>query len=151
MRKETSMRSASTWLWIVLASSPAAAQVPPSADEIARYTGLHAAAAKGDIMGIAVAGMARANLEQRDRNGRTPLHVAAFLKQYAVARALLAAGANTNALEAQKYDIVTIAAVANDVDMLKLALAAGASAKNITSPYEGTALIAAAQADSIGR
>ena len=138
------MRSASTWLWIVLASSPAAAQVPPSADEIARYTGLHAAAAKGDIMGIAVAGMARANLEQRDRNGRTPLHVAAFLKQYAVARALLAAGANANALEAQKYDIVTIAAVANDVEMLKLALAAGASARNITSPYEGTALIAAA-------
>ncbi len=60
------------------------------------------------------------------------------------ARALLTAGANANALEAQKYDIVTIAAVANDVDMLKLALAAGASARNITSPYEGTALIAAA-------
>ena len=120
------------------------AQVPPSTEEIARYTGLHAAAAKGDIMGIAVAGMVKANLEARDGNGRTPLHVAVFLKQYAVALALLTAGADANALEAQKYDIATIAAVANDVDMLKLALAAGASAKNITSPYEGTALIAAA-------
>ena len=125
-------------------ATQAFAQVPPSADEIARYTGLHEAAAKGDIMGIAVASMAKANLEQRDRNGRTPLHVAAFQKQYAAARALLVAGANANALENQKYDIVTIAAVANDVDMLKLALATGASAKNITSPYEGTALIAAA-------
>jgi hypothetical protein len=120
------------------------AQVPPSTDEIARYTGLHEAAAKGDIMGIAVAGMARANLEQRDSHGRTPLHVAVFQKQYAAARALLTAGADANALENQKYDIVTIASVANDVEMLKLALAAGASARNVTSPYEGTALIAAA-------
>lgn len=132
-------------LFSLLLSAPAAfAQVPPSADEIARYTGLHEAAAKGDIMGIAVAGMAKADLEARDGNGRTPLHVAAFQKQYAAARALLMAGANANALEKQKYDIVTIAAVANDADMLKLVLAAGASARNVTSPYEGTALIAAA-------
>jgi hypothetical protein len=128
----------------VCLAAQAHAQVPPSADELARYTGLHEAAAKGDIMGVAVAGMVKANLEQRDGNGRTPLHVAVFQKQYAVARALLTAGADPNALERQKYDIVTIAAVANDVDMLKLALSAGASAKNITSPYEGTALIAAA-------
>ncbi len=139
----TNSNSPSHYSSLILAVQ-AQAQVPPSADEIARYTGLHEAAAKGDIMGIAVAGMVKANLEARDGNGRTPLHVAAFQKQYAVARALLAAGANANALEKQKYDIVTIAAVANDVDMLKLALAAGASAKNITSPYEGTALIAAA-------
>ena len=53
-------------------------------------------------------------------------------------------GANPNALDAQRYDIVTIAAVANDVPMLKVALEGGASAKNVTSPYDGTALIAAA-------
>src|SRR6185295_6362346 len=116
-------------------AAPALAQVPPSAEEIARYTGLHEAAAKGDIMGVAVASMVKSNLEARDGNGRTPLHVAAFQKQYAVARALLTAGADANALENQKYDIVTIAAVANDVDMLKLVLAAGASARNVTSPY----------------
>ena len=131
-------------LLTVLLATQVCAQVPPSTEEIARYTGLHEAAAKGDIMGIAVAGMARANLEQLDSHGRTPLHVAAFQKQYTAARALLTAGANANALENQKYDIVTIASVANDVEMLKLALAAGASARNVTSPYEGTALIAAA-------
>ena len=49
-----------------------------------------------------------------------------------------------NALESRAYDIVTIASVADDVPLLKLAIANGASAKNITSPYDGTALIAAA-------
>ena len=49
-----------------------------------------------------------------------------------------------NALESRAYDIVTIASVADDVPLLKLAIAHGASAKNITSPYDGTALIAAA-------
>src|SRR5688572_31861512 len=59
-------------------------------------------------------------------------------------RALVAAGANPNVLENDRYDIVTIAAVANDVPTLKVALELGASAKNITSRYDGTALIAAA-------
>ena len=54
------------------------------------------------------------------------------------------AGANPNALERDRYDIVTIAAVANDVATLALALGLGASAKNVTSRYDGTALIAAA-------
>src|SRR5262249_60037694 len=52
--------------------------------------------------------------------------------------------ANPNALENDRYDIVTIAAVANDVPTLDAALALGCSAKNITSRYDGTALIAAA-------
>ncbi|MFQ5578637.1 MAG: ankyrin repeat domain-containing protein, partial [Anaerolineae bacterium] len=40
-------------------------------------------------------------------------------------------------------DIVTIAAVADDLEMVDLALALGADAGNVTSPYDGTALIAA--------
>ncbi|HKY06948.1 MAG TPA: ankyrin repeat domain-containing protein, partial [Candidatus Binatia bacterium] len=59
-------------------------------------------------------------------------------------RALVTGGANPNALENDRYDIVTIAAVANDVPTLKVALALGASPRNITSRYDGTALIAAA-------
>jgi ankyrin repeat protein len=39
---------------------------------------------------------------------------------------------------------VTIAAVADDVRTLRLALELGASARNVTSRYDGTALIAAA-------
>ena len=59
-------------------------------------------------------------------------------------RELVAAGADPNALEHDRYDIVTIAAVANDVLTLDVALALGASARNVTSRYDGTALIAAA-------
>ena len=54
------------------------------------------------------------------------------------------AGADMNALEFRAYDIVSIASVANDVPLLKLALENSVSAGNITSPYDGTALIAAA-------
>src|ERR1041384_8029379 len=60
------------------------------------------------------------------------------------APALMRLGADANALESQQYDIVTIAAVADDVPMLKIALEGGCKATNITSPYNGTALIAAA-------
>ena len=40
--------------------------------------------------------------------------------------------------------MVTISSVANDVKMLKLVLESGAKAGQMTSPYDGTALIAAA-------
>ena len=85
-----------------------------------------------------------ANLEARDRNGRTPLIVAAFMKQQDAMRALAAAGANVNALDNDRYDMVTIAAVANDLPTLEAALALGNNAGNVTSRYDGTALIAAA-------
>jgi ankyrin repeat protein len=59
-------------------------------------------------------------------------------------RALAAGGADPNALEADRYDIATIAAVAGDLPTLRVALGLGTSARNITSRYDGTALIAAA-------
>jgi ankyrin repeat protein len=83
-------------------------------------------------------------MDARDGNGRTPLHVATFQHQAAAARKLIALGADSNALDAQRYDIVTIAAVADDLPMLKVALEGGCKATNVTSPYEGTALIPAA-------
>jgi uncharacterized protein len=75
---------------------------------------------------------------------RTPLHVAVFGSHAEAARALVQGGAHPNALDAQRYDIVTIAAVKDDVRMVQLALALGASPRNVTSPSDGTALIAAA-------
>jgi ankyrin repeat protein len=124
--------------------APAQAQVPPTPEQLAHYKGLHAAAAKGDVIGIALPIAIGNNPDPRDDDGRTPLIVAAFQKQYAAARTLLAAKADPNAMDREHYDIVTIAAVADDLNMLKIALDGGCSAKNLTSPYRGTALIAAA-------
>jgi ankyrin repeat protein len=70
--------------------------------------------------------------------------VAAFRSHADAARALARGGANPNALDAQRYDIIAISAVKDDVAMVRVALALGASPRNITSPYNGTALIAAA-------
>jgi len=122
----------------------APAQMPPSDAEVGRYSGLHAAAASGNVAEIERLLAAGADREARDGNGRTPLHVAVYRKKYDAARLLLAKGANANAFDRQRYDVVTIAAVADDVPMLKLVLEGGASAKNVTSPYDGSALIAAA-------
>ena len=80
----------------------------------------------------------------RFRHGTPPLHVAAYSRQQEAMRALVKAGADPNALERDRYDIVTIAAVADDVATLKTALELGARATNVTSRYDGTALIAAA-------
>ena len=133
------------WLIVLLAmTTPMSAQVPPSASEIAAYTGLHAAAAKGDTAEIEKLLKSGAPVDARDGYARTPLHVAIYRSQGPAAVALIKGGADPNTLEAQKYDIVTIASVADDVPMLKLALANGGKATNITSPYVGTALIAAA-------
>jgi len=120
------------------------AQVAPSIAEQAGYTGLFAAAWRGDAAEIARLAAAGADAKARDGKGRTPLHVAAHASQRGAMRALVAAGADPNAQEGDRYDIVTIAAVANDLDALQEALALGCRAGNVTSRYDGTALIAAA-------
>jgi hypothetical protein len=127
-----------------LAVNPTQAQTPPSAAELKIYAGLHEAAAKSDVAEIERLVAAGEKVDIQDSKSRTPLHVAVFLKKYDAARALLKLGANPNRLDSERYDVVTIAAVANDVEMLKIALEGGASARNITSRYDGTALIAAA-------
>jgi ankyrin repeat protein len=129
---------------VLMTCPPAWAQVAPTAAEIAAYQGLHAAAARGDVDEIERRIAAGENREAVDPRQRTPLHVAAFQKQYDAARALIRLGAEPNKLEIDRYDIVTIAAVANDLPMLKIALQGGGNAKAITSRYDGTALIAAA-------
>lgn len=126
----------------LLLGTAAMAQVAPSAAEASAYQGLLAAAHKGDA--ARVAGAPKAALQARDSRGRTPLHVATFARQREVIRALAQAGADLNALESDRYDAVTIASVADDEDTLRVLLSLGASAKQVTSRYDGTALIAAA-------
>jgi ankyrin repeat protein len=120
------------------------AQVAPSASELAGYRGLHAAAQRGDMAMLRKAITDGANPNARDDHGRTPLHVATFARQREVIKALAAAGADLAVLENDRYDAVTIAAVADDEQTLRVLLSLGASAKLITSRYDGTALIAAA-------
>ncbi len=121
-----------------------AAQVPPRASEIASYTGLLAAAHKGDVAQIRKLIAEKSDVNVRDGYGRTPLHVATFARQREAIRALIAAGARTDLLENDRYDAVTIASVADDDETLRVLLSLGASAKLTTSIYDGTALIAAA-------
>ena len=127
----------------LLGAFPAVAQRAPSETEVAGYSGLHRAAHKGDISEVRRLIAAGADLNARDAYARTPLHVAAYASQEEAVAVLVAAGADPNALEKDRYDMVTIAAVADDLRMLKAALAAGNRATLVTSPYDGTALIAA--------
>ncbi len=122
----------------------ASAQVAPSATEIAAYTGLFAAAARGDAAEIGRLAASGADVNAREGYGRTPLHVATFGRHREAIAALAKARADLNAKERDRYDAVTIAAVADDVATLKVLLQLGASAKQVTSRYDGTALIAAA-------
>jgi len=129
---------------IVGCACPAAAQIPPTPQEIAAYRGLHAAAAEGDVAKLRELARQGGDLNARDAHGRTPLLVAAHRSRRDAMRALAEAGADVNAKDSQRYDIITIASVADDVETLKLAIALGCDPKAITSPYDGTALIAAA-------
>jgi uncharacterized protein len=127
-----------------LLPAAALAQVPPTPAELAAYSGLHAAAAKGDLAAIDKLAVSTAAREARDSQGRTPLHVATFARRVEAVRALMRLGADTAALENGRYDAVTIASVADDEATLRVLLQGGASAKLVTSRYDGTALIAAA-------
>lgn len=75
---------------------------------------------------------------------RTPAHVAAFASNDAALKALATARADMNAFDNEVYDVLTIAAVANDPELVSLALHLGNRPDLITSVYDGTALIAGA-------
>lgn len=125
-------------------TSGALAQVAPTRSQVAGYDGLHKAAHEGDAVTLQGLLDEGADIEARDGAGRTALHVAAFASHEHIVEMLAAAGADLDALENAAYDIVTIAAVANDLEMVDTALTLGAGAGNVTSVYDGTALIAAA-------
>lgn len=138
------MRLPAAFLLVSALPSICAAQVPPTAAELDAYAGLHRAAARGDVAAIEGRVTAGEPINGTDPRQRTPLHVAIFQKQYDAARALLRLKADPNLLEFGRYDIVTIAAVANDLEGLEIALAGGGDPRAVTSVYDGTALIAAA-------
>ena len=132
------------FLLMLFAALPASAQVAPTDAQLRAYGGLHAAAARGDVADLEKRIAGGENKEATDDRHRTPLHVAVYQKQYDAARALIRLGADPNKLDIDRYDIITIAAVANDLPMLRIAIEGGGNPKAITSRYDGTALIAAA-------
>ncbi len=108
------------------------------------FKGLHAAAASGKAATIRRLLASGANPNIQDPYDRTPCLVAAHFKRRAALTLLLRGGCNPNALERDRYDIATIARVADDPETLRIALVNGARATNITSRYDGTALTASA-------
>ena len=120
------------------------AQTPPNDAQIQSFTGLHAAAHAGDTSEIERLIAAGAKPDSRNERDHTALHIATFARQAEAIRTLAKAGATLELLDGERYDAVTIAAVANDELTLSMLLSLGASAKQITSRYDGTALIAAA-------
>ena len=117
------MRAGAAFLLLSLALAPARAQVAPSAAQLAAYRGLHAAAHSGDLARLDGLLAAKSDVDARDAQGRTALHVAAFARQREAIRRLAKAGADLGALENDRYDAVTIAAVADDEETLRVLLA----------------------------
>jgi hypothetical protein len=120
------------------------AQSPPSPTQVANYSGVFAAAWSGDIEEVHRLVAAGADLGITDAARRTALHVAAFASNDEMVRVLVELGADPNVLEMGRYDIITIAAVAGDADLVAVAIEVGGDPGNVTSVYDGTALIAAA-------
>ena len=131
-------------MFVFLSPVAVQAQVAPNASEVFRYSGLLAAAQRGDLAEIKKLIAARTDVNGRDGFGRTPIHVATFARHRDIVRELVQAGGKLETLENDRYDAVTIAAVADDEETLRMLLSLGASAKLTTSRYDGTALIAAA-------
>ena len=69
--KHRSCLAAALTLTLTLCAAIATAQVAPSAEQVARYTGLHAAAQRGDLAAIARERAAGADPNARDPQGRT--------------------------------------------------------------------------------
>ena len=110
------------------------------------YSGLHAAAHRGDTGQIAPGWWPAARRGRTPRRAR-PHALCTWPRSRGSARRSARwpkAGADLDLLENDRYDAVTIAAVADDEETLRVLLALGASAKQMTSRYDGTALIAAA-------
>jgi ankyrin repeat protein len=95
------------------------AQVPPSYVMIETYDRVLEAAANGDVTAIRSLAREGADLNVRDPRGRTPLMIAAHLRHYDAVRTLFEVGADINLQDKDRYDVITIAAVADDPEMIR--------------------------------
>ena len=86
----------------------------------------------------------KADLEARDRQGRTALLLATHANHVEIARALIEAGADVNAKDAMKDTPFLYAGAEGRDEILELILATGRARLDDTNRYGGTALIPAA-------
>lgn len=131
-------------LTLALFAASAAAQTPPSPEERAAYTGLFGVTASGahaEITQLLINGL---DPNGRDAHGRTPYLVAAHAGDIRAMEVLVKGGADPRAKDSRNYDAITILAVADRPEAMRAAIRLGGDARAITSPYQGTALIAAA-------
>jgi ankyrin repeat protein len=105
---------------------------------------LLAAAASGDLVAIADALGAGADVDARDERGRTALLVAAQADQAAAFAALLEAGADVDLQDDQRDNPFLWGGAEGRLDILRLANEAGADPA-ITNRYGGIALIPASE------
>lgn len=80
-------------------------------------------------------------LDARDKSGDTPLLKAARAGNLQIVEFLLEKGADATAVNHKNRDILNIAVTIQNSDLAKMALAAGANPKMVTSIYQGSALI----------
>ncbi|MGH1440308.1 MAG: ankyrin repeat domain-containing protein [Cellvibrionaceae bacterium] len=81
------------------------------------------------------------NLEQRNHLGDTAVIVAARNGQLEILRLLVENGANINALDSKKRDVLNIAISTRNPALAQLALQLGADPTMVTSVYDGGAII----------
>ncbi len=118
----------------------ALAASPPTNPQAA----LLAAAARGDADGVAISARLGADLESRDRSGRTPLLLAVTHDHLDVARLLVALGASPDALDDRHDTPWLVTGVTGSVPMAELLLAYGPDLR-LRNRYGGVSLIPAAE------
>jgi ankyrin repeat protein len=126
----------------ILAAAMLALTMILPADAQNRDQALIAAAGKGDLAAVERLIRERANVGARDNHGRTALLAATHGNHVAVARTLIAAGADVNAKDAIEDSPFLYAGAEGRIDILKMTLPT-ADLKS-TNRYGGTALIPAA-------
>lgn len=81
------------------------------------------------------------NLEKRNLSGDTPVIVAARHGRLEILQLLVNAGANINALDRKKRDVLNIAITTRNPELARVALELGADPTLVTSVYDGGAII----------
>jgi uncharacterized protein len=141
-RIASALAAASMILSLCAGSGAANAQgTPPAPSE--NDLAVIAAAAKGELDGVAKAMRAGGGIKARDAQGRTALLAATYGNHVPVALLLMAAGSDVNVKDNEENSSFLLAAAEGYLDILKLTLRSGADVKSINR-YGGTALIPAA-------